>query len=203
MSHQEENSGSRLREQANAFAGLLSRVGEEQAELLEHLSRVYDARARGLERERTYLEQQLGPEHPDVVETERGIGDARLLARRLAREAEGARAPAPRVTATTWVLCGRIFGPDWEPRPNLAVTLHDEKGTRDDRFGEARTDRRGWFELRGHVGKPTVGAAAAPEQEGAPPVFVHVGMADGTTYRDPRPLLPAEGRADSIQIVLR
>jgi len=202
MSRQEENNRSRLREQAAALAGLLSGVGEEQAELLEHLSRVYEARARGLERDRERLHRQVGPEHPEVAEIERGVAEIRLRARRLTRAAETARAPAPRVDATTWALSGRVFGPDWEPRSGLTVTLHAEDGSRDDRFGEARTDSAGRFELRGVVGQPSAEAAAAPEAEGPPPVFVHVSTGDATLYAGTRPLIPTVGHADHVEIVL-
>jgi hypothetical protein len=190
----------RFAEVRSALDEGISGADAARAHGLDGLLRLRTAKARQLAREQDRLERRLGPHHARVAELQaRGRVNEELRGA-LAAERDRARARAPEVDRTTWMVHGHVREGD-RGADDVIVALADAAGRRRARPNPVETTADGYFRLTLAVGAAAEGGKAERAEQ-KQPLFLQVYRGRRRLAVDERPFIPTGGVVDYRQIVL-
>jgi hypothetical protein len=177
----------------------LAQADEAAAGRVQHLQRVYQARASQLSRAAADVKAQAGANEADVTRAEAAVAAARGVSAQLGLVHQQLTTPEPKVPAEGWVLHGHVFAAvsnaEPKPVPGFTVFLVDAAQTYRQTYGFAYTDAAGYFLLK-HAGDA--------EETRAVEVFVEVAdLKARPVYLSKTPFQPANGAATYQNIMLR
>lgn len=177
----------------------LAQADEAAAARVQHLQRVYQARASQLSRAAAEVKAQPGANETDVKRAEAAVAAARDVSSQLGLVHQQLTTPEPNVPVDGWVLHGHVFtavsNAEPKPVPGFTVFLVDAAQAYRQAFGFAYTDEAGYFLLK-HGGDA--------QETRAVELFVEVAdLKARPVYLSKTPFQPANGSATYQDVMLR
>ena len=163
---------------------------------VQHLQRVYQARASQLSRTAAGLKAMYGAKDAGVIRAEAALSAAKAVSSQLAVVHRQLTTPEPEVAPEGWVLHGHVYVEKDKPAAGFTVLLANAANAYQQAYGFASTDDTGYFRLK-HDGERAASAGkSAPKEAPVTELFIEVFDLKGRfAYQSKEAFEPVTGKA--------
>jgi hypothetical protein len=175
-----------------------------RVESYEQLQRVQLTKQQVLTKQKQRLSAKLGAEHPRVKKIDAQINLRTQVIRGVQLERQRAATEQPAIDPKDWIVHGNVHDEAGKAMAGVRIWLGDQSGKVIKPFGEAATDRQGYFRLIVDDIAAVLRKLGA-EDPATTKVFVYPQVLDQTgvvLYRSTRALQPNPGQTDFVDIIV-
>ena len=174
----------------------LDSIDNERSKRLEHSRKIMQLSRQSLSKEELRLQSKYGSSSPRVKKLQRRIAYKEQVELGLEKEEGRSRVRVPVSDPKSWLVLGRVSGPDGKPQNGLTLSLFNQENQWVTELGYTCTDDLGYFELE--VSDPALLKRYAKQ-----PLNLTVTNDDKEVlHREKEPILLSSGRAEHRDIIL-